>query len=37
MAENVTVQPNILSQIDSLTSKSADFDVIPVVVSQAQN
>jgi len=36
LAENVTVQPNMLLQINSPTSKSADF-VIPVVVPQAQN
>jgi len=37
LAENVTVQPNILLQINSPISKSADFDVIPVAVPQAQS
>ena len=32
LAENLTVQTNILSQTNSPTLKSADFDVIPVVV-----
>jgi len=36
-SENVTVQPNISSQINSLISKSADFDVIPVSATQAIN
>jgi len=36
LAENVTVQPNISPQINSSTSKSANFDVNPVVV-QAQS
>jgi len=37
LAENVTVQPNILLQINSPNSKCNDFDVIPVVVPQAKS
>jgi len=31
LAKNITVQPNMLPQINSQTSKPADVDVIPVV------
>jgi len=31
MAENVTVQPNILPLIISPTSETADFDIISIV------
>jgi len=36
LAENLTVEPNILPQINSVPSRIANFGVILVVVPQAQ-